>query len=118
MEAIDLGASPKEIYGSSPTAPSGKSEEPEKIYPKFTYRGSQELDLPEDGCMEIEFCKTREVSETRDGKHYYECDIEVREIREVEDDDDDEVEAPSRSYNEAGDALDTIAKALGMAKDE
>jgi hypothetical protein len=69
--------------------------------------------------MEIEFCKTREVSETRDGKHYYECDIEVREIREVEDDDDvDEPEAPSRSYNEAGDALDTIAKALGMAKDE
>jgi hypothetical protein len=93
---IDLGATNEERYGGDyATAPALASKDDKKYYPSFHYSGRKELDLPEDGKMTIEYCKTSEKSIIRDGVHYYECDIEVRRICEVEgeegDDHDDDM---------------------------
>lgn len=81
-----------------------------KWYPSFNYSGSEELDLPKEGTMTIKFCVTREVEEKRDGKEHYSCEIEVKEILEVEG--EEEVGAPTKSGTEAGVALDDLARKL------
>lgn len=108
---IDLGVSPKEQYGDMGNPmPSAKEEMPGKVFPRFHYSGPVELELPDDGTMEIEFCKKTETSRVRDdGSHWYECDIEVKKILEVEGEDEDEVRPPSRRDTSAEDALDALA---------
>ncbi len=113
-EHIDLGVSMKEKYSESPMAipaPTSKPEEmDEKVYPSFHYSGPVELDLPDEGTMEIMFRKTSETSSVRkDGKHWYDCEIEVRCIHEVE---SDEPDAPTSSDHSAEEALDTLARKL------
>jgi hypothetical protein len=115
---IDLGVSNKDRYGGlgSPMAVSGPSDSEKKLhYPTFTYEGPEELDLPEEGILEIRFKKRRETSKVReDGKHWYECEIEVRCICEVE---SEEEEAPTRRDTSAEDALDALAEALGKSRE-
>jgi hypothetical protein len=113
-EHTDLGVNQKDIYmgeGLPSTAPS--KDEPEKVYPSFHYSGPKELHLPDEGKMEIHFCKTSETSRTRkDGSHWYECCIEVKCFGKVESEDGEEKEP------KADEALDIIARALGKEREE
>lgn len=100
---------------SLPSAPTGLKDDADKPrFPSFTYSGPKELDLPEEGTMEIRFRKKRETSSTReDGKHWYECTIEVKCICDVESEAEEaEEEAPTRRDRSAEEALDALAQAL------
>jgi hypothetical protein len=80
-------------------------------YPTFHYSGPEDLDLPTDGEMTIDFRKVSETSRVNpDGSHWYECTIEVREINEVDADEDDDVEPPTRRDTSAEDNLDRLMK--------
>lgn len=99
-------------------------------YPSFHYAGTKELELPDEGEMTIKFRKRSETSSTdKNGKHFYECDIEVQSICEVEgeetDDGDEEneneTEAPYKSgTKDTEDALDKILATMQkmVKKDE
>jgi hypothetical protein len=114
MSEIDLGVSAKDKYNLSEPM---KMDSKEKVYPCFHYCGPKELDLPDEGELTVRFRKKRETSSIEeDGSHYYECDIEVRAITEV-DGEDMEVEAPAHSNDEAGDALDNIARELAKLRE-
>jgi hypothetical protein len=111
----DLGVNQKDIYGGLELpAPHLSKDDPEKVYPSFHYSGPKELHLPDEGKMEIHFCKKSETSRTRrDGSHWYECDIEVKCFGDVES--DSEPEEPGTSAEKA---LDTLARALGKEREE
>jgi hypothetical protein len=107
-DEINLGVTPSEKYADEPYSISGPKSEERIIYPTFRYSGPKELDLPEHGDMTIHFRKTMEKSSVdENGEHHYECEIQVRAICDVDEEDDD---APSKSYSEAGDALDKLMK--------
>ena len=120
----DLGVSSKEEFGGSlgmgsMTSPSDSVGE--KHYPNFHYSGPEELDLPDEGKMEICFNKTSETSRVLpSGKHWYECTIEVKCFGEVEDcgdgNDDGDGGEDDGPGTDAEKALDTIAKSLGLDK--
>jgi hypothetical protein len=115
MSDIDLGVSAKDRYSLSKPV---EMDSKEKVYPTFHYCGPVELDLPDEGELTITFRKKRESSSIEeDGSHYYECDIEVRKITEI-DGEDTEVEAPAHSRDEAGDALDAIRDLLEKHESE
>lgn len=106
---IDLGVSHKEVYGE-PIAVGQSSGDP--VFPSFHYSGPKELDLPEEGEMTVRFKKRRESKTTRSGgEKWYECDIEVCCICEVEDNEPDE---PTHRDRSAEEALDAIAAALQL----
>lgn len=109
-QAIDLGATNEERYGMSGPSPVSTSDnDSKKHYPSFRYSGDKELELPKDGEMTVEYCITEEVSSERDGKHHYECQIEVRKILDVKGEpDDDEDEQPQK----VGDILDGLMAKL------
>lgn len=117
MSEIDLGVPFKEKYGE-PMAVSSPESKDDISFPEFTYSGPVELELPDEGVMEIKFCKKSETSSTReDGKHWYECRIQVKSIVEVEgEDDEDEVPPPTRRNNDAEMALDKLAEGLAEMK--
>jgi len=107
---IDLG----ESDGPCP-CPATDAAGPNKYYPTIYYRGKDYLDLPKEGIMTIKFrVKSETESETSEGEHSYSCDIEVQKILEVE---SDSPEAPYKSRNGAGDALDALMKAAMKMKD-
>jgi hypothetical protein len=109
-DKIDLGVGMDEKYGSLGSPVEVRPPENRTVYPQFHYSGPKELELPDEGCMTIHFKKTSETSATRqDGKHWYECSIEVRQICDVE---DNEPDAPSRRDTSAEDALDMLAAKL------
>jgi hypothetical protein len=119
----DLGVSSKEEFGGSlgmmSVAPEGSGA---KHYPSFHYSGPEELELPDEGKMEICFSKTSETSRVLpSGKRWYECTIEVKCFGDVEDCGD------GGENNDGGDdgpgtdaekALDTLARALGKEKEQ
>ena len=113
----DLGVSPKAEFGDSPMTLSMGMKEggDEKRYPSFHYSGPEELDLPDEGKMEICFCKTSETSRTLpSGKHWYECTVEVKCFGDVESSKDKgDDEGPG---TDAEKALDTIARELGKER--
>ena len=114
-EHTDLGVDRKDAYGEGPLTSLPEKGESEKAYPSFHYSGPKELDLPDEGKMEICFCKKSETSRTRrDGSHWYECEVEVKSFGDVEGD-DSEADEPEEN---AAQALDTLARALGKTRDE
>ena len=117
MSDIDLGVKASDKYSLPSDGSMGGKE---KVYPCFHYCGPVELDLPDDGEMTITFRKRRETSSVEeDGSHWYECDIEVRQIKSVdgEEPEAEEMEAPAHSRDEAGDALDRIREILEKGGD-
>ena len=112
-DKLDLGVNERDMYGDmGGPMPSFQSDEgSEKTrYPSFHYSGPEELKLPDEGEMTVSFKKTSETSRTRrDGSRWYECDIEVQCICDVEDDEPDE---PTHRDTSAEDALDTLARKL------
>lgn len=83
------------------------AEKPEKHYPMFHTHTEDDLDLPREGTLVIRYCVHRAVStKDEDGKHTYDCDIEVKELVSVQ----GEKKAPARSGHDAEDALDRIAE--------
>lgn len=91
-------------------------------YPTFHYSGTKELDLPDEGEMTIKFRVKKEASETsKDGKRFYECDIEVQSICDVEDDGDEDDGAEGEDAPEkTADILDKIMSTMEkmVQKDE
>lgn len=85
-------------------------------YPTFTYDGPVELDLPEVGTMTIHFHRTSSICREINGKHSYSCTVEVHTVSNVKEDKD--VVPPSKSYDEAGDALDRLAQEYSEKEEE
>lgn len=91
-------------------------------YPVFHYAGTKELDLPEEGEMTIKFRKKREASEPgkNGAKDFYECDIEVKSICDVDGkDSDDDVQPPARGSDKGvSDILDGLMAAHSALKEK
>ena len=112
-------------YGAVPASPMSDSKR-EPDYPTFHYEGKIELDLPDEGVMEIRFRKVSETSSVnKSGEHWYACTIEVQSILEVESEDEEEGEdEPSAPYSSKAksteDALDKILETMQemVKKDE
>jgi hypothetical protein len=118
-EHTDLGVSSKEQFGGESLGVMSPKGSDEKRYPSFQYSGPEELDLPDEGIMEICFRKTSETSRTRpDGKHWYECTIEVKCFGDVEADEGDDEDDEEGPGTDAEKALDTLARALGKEKEQ
>ncbi len=116
-----LGMSQKDGYGGNGglmmISPQEKGDSKE-TFPSFHYSGPEELDLPDEGSMEICFCKTSETSRVLpNGKHWYECTIEVKCFGDVEEDEGDEGDEEEGPGTDAEKALDTLARALGKERD-
>jgi hypothetical protein len=115
----DLGVSSKEQFGGESLGVISQKGSDEKHYPSFQYSGPEELDLPDEGSMEICFRKISETSRTRpDGKHWYECTIEVKCFGDVEGEEDEGDEDDETPGTDAEKALDTIARKLGLDKEQ
>jgi|SRR5687767_5914973 len=80
-------------------------------YPEFTItqNESDEVadlgDAPEEGVMTIRYCISRSSENNKTGQCTY--TIEVRELIDAK---GEKPEAPSKKYDEAGEALDKLAK--------
>jgi len=111
-DKIDLGVSQKDLGCCQPVEISSSPSEKERIeYPAFHYSGPVDLDLPENFEATVCLKKISETSRVKsDGKHWYECCIEVHSLEDVED--QDEVKQPTSRNNDAETALDTLAKAI------
>jgi hypothetical protein len=88
----------------TPISPDGKMDEPR--YPTFHYEGPEEIDIPSEGKMLVEYCQKNVVEIKTNGKHWYKCDVEIRKVISAEE--ADEVEAPSRRDTSTEDALDAL----------
>ena len=76
-------------------------------YPTLHFNEKEGIDLPKEGLMVIKYKKVGSSESTdRSGKTRYSCTVEVHEIKSVE---YEKPEAPAKSYDEAGDALDKLA---------
>lgn len=104
---VDLG-----MKGFGSIAPMKVSEPDDVCYPEFHYCGDSELELPDEGVMEIKFRKVSEEERVdREGNKRFSCTVEVRKILKV---DGEDVKAPATS-GEGGKteaALDKILSAL------
>lgn len=100
---IDLGT------GGEESVPATKSKPSEKYYPTITYSGDEEMTLPEEGEMKVEFRKVRSSSTTReDGKTTYDCTLEIRKIIGLDVDAGDVTPPASNKHKDAGSALDAL----------
>lgn len=52
-------------------------------YPTIHIEHAEEIDLPTTGTATVRFKVIRKVEETRDGKDWYQCDIEVQSLSDV-----------------------------------
>ena len=79
-------------------------------YPEFTItqrEDDEQADLgdaPEEGIMQIRYCISRSSEDNKSGRCTY--TVEVREVISAN---ADKVNAPSKKYDEAGEALDKLA---------
>jgi hypothetical protein len=107
---IDLG----EEYENSASPCCAPSPSEGKRYPTFYYDCDEELSLPKEGKMTIEFKRVSETkSESDPGGKRYSVTIQVQKIVAI----DGDVVAPTAKYDSAGDALDSILKALQKEKE-
>lgn len=88
------------------------SQNRDVYYPEFTItqnESDEEVadlgDAPEEGVMTIRYCIARSSENNKTGQCTY--TIEVRELIDAK---EEKSEAPSRKYDEAGEALDKLAK--------
>ena len=99
--------------GEGMIAPSSGEKEQEEYFPEFTFREKSEPEFPEEGVMKIRYRKVR-TSLDKKSKKPYSCTLEVREIISADGKKDEaDEEAPTKKFDEAGDALDKIAKSKG-----
>lgn len=87
--------------------------------PEVTFRGEDELDLPDEGILTLRYKLMDERESNRPGDAPYTCTIAITELVKVkaeepvdDNDEDNEVEAPatSGSARETDEALDKYAK--------
>src|SRR6266699_3351803 len=90
-------------YGSpNPVGPEGSDEG----FPTFTFFYDEPREFPEEGTMLVKYCVLKSDKDVRRPEDkQYSCTISVEEIVSAEGEKDN---APSKSYNEAGDALDRL----------
>lgn len=96
-----------------PTSPGEKAQD--EYFPEFTFREDDEPELPDEGVMEIRYRKVRS-SVDKKAKKPYSCTVEVREIISVDGKKEDVNDIPSKSYDEAGNALDKLASEKAKSK--
>lgn len=110
---IDLGM--QDSMGLSNPMPMIR-EEPRVHYPTLCYSGPNEVELPEEGTATIRFKVTRKVEETRNGKEWYQVEMEVQCLCDVSD-----AGGPDKMFKSSSkdteDALDKLAKEK-MAEEE
>lgn len=86
-------------------------------YPSMTYRGPEDLELPEEGVMKIRYRKTRSSESTMGDHTMYECTIEAREILSVKGEKAEaEEDMPAKSRDEASGALDKLMEVKMRSK--
>jgi len=96
---------------------SAPSQNRDVYYPEFTVtqnEDDEEADLgdaPEEGTMTIRYCISRSSENNKTGQCNY--TVEVREIISAS---ADKVNAPSKKYDEAGEALDKLAAEKSAGK--
>lgn len=88
----------------------------EEYFPEFTFRHDDEPDFPETGTMVISYRKVRSSVDKKNKSQPYSCTIEVREIVSAKG--EKGPSAPSEKYDEAGSALDKLAKQKMDARDK
>lgn len=77
-------------------------------YPEFTFNYDEEDAVPDQGTMTIRYKVSRKSEDAKRPKdRRYSCTIEVVEIVSAQGEKD---RSPSKKYNDAGDALDALAK--------
>jgi len=123
MKKIDLAQGQDEY----PSPMRAETSAPGKRYPTFTYSGPDEVDLPDEGEMTIEFRKVAS-SKPQGGSSNHSCTIEVQKIVSVDpeagegaDDtepaDEGEPTPPaSNKSTESGSALDALMAAHMASK--
>jgi hypothetical protein len=82
-------------------------------FPHFHYEGPEELPIPPEGKMLVEYCQTRTEKSTTDGKEWYRCTVEVKRILGVE----KAVEPPTEKNSTTEDALDALMKERSEAEE-
>lgn len=79
-------------------------------YPVVHYSGPEELELPDDGTARVRFKVIRKVEETRDGKEYYQCELELHWISDVKEAGEGGGPMFKSSAKDTEDALDALAR--------
>lgn len=123
MDSVNLGVPREEKMehgenegGLRPMGPIDQSDE--IVYPHFHYCGPLDLELPDNGKMLVEFVKRKETSYVeKDGKHWYECKVEIRTIEKVNGK-QPEAYAPAKSLDASSAALDKLAREMSEAQEE
>ena len=111
----------KEIdFGSEGTCcPCGmpeKMDNPRKWYPTLHLTSKEEPKLPKSGVITFRYKKVS--SEERDGPEgeTYSCTLEIKSLVDVEADEGAEKEEPEEIEDNAGRAIDKLAKGKGKGK--
>jgi hypothetical protein len=100
-------------YGSGLEAP--KEYDPEKPHYPFITVNDDDIELPDEGTITVQYRKVREVTTNEDGKEKYSCTLDLIAIKDVK---DGAVPKPYKSRDKAGDALDLIAEGLMKARQD
>jgi len=88
-------------------------------YPVIHYSGPEELDLPDEGTARVRFKVIRTVEESRDGKEFYQCELELHWISDVKEAGEGGGPMFKSSAKDTEDALDSLArKKLSEQEDE
>jgi hypothetical protein len=92
------------------------SESKKKYYPTIHFSEDSPPEFPEEGEMTVKYKKVSSTTRETDGKKVYECTLEIQELISAEGSDEGEDESPTKSYDEAGDALDKLAAEKSKSK--
>lgn len=82
----------------------------QKHYPTFIVTKDEPIGLPDSGKMVVEFKKIAERTSKNGESKQYECTIEVHKLVSVDKKKSENEDAPTKNYDEAGDALDKLAR--------
>lgn len=100
----------------SSDSPATISGEKREYFPEFTFREDDEPEFPDEGTMVIKYRKVRSSVDKKTDKPYS-CTLEVREIVSANGKKEESDEAaPTKKYDEAGDALDKLANEKSKSK--
>jgi len=99
-------------YDNEPISSTYDPEEPH--YPSITVT-DDDIELPDEGTITVQYRKVREVTTNEDGKEKYSCTLNLIAIKDAK---DEAVPKPYKSRDKAGDALDLIAEGLMKARQD
>jgi len=91
-----------------PGSISVKEMEKRKYYPTIHFTEDEPPEFPSEGEMTVKYKKVSSTTRETDSKKVYECTLEIQKIISAEESESED-ESPTKSHDEAGDALDKLA---------